>query len=104
MADPTVLNPATVNDSPVQAQISTAIRDVGIVIGFLSALLGFVSKHDLAGAINFLQSAQALPAIGMIVGAGIIAWRQFHARRAVAVTVAAVTNPGSVQLKGSTNA
>lgn len=104
MADPTVLNPATVNDNPVQAQISTAIRDAGIVIGFVSALLGFVSKHDLAGAINFLQSAQALPAIGMIGAGAIVIWRQIHARRDVAVKVAAVTNPGSVQLKGSSNA
>lgn len=98
MTEPTTLNPATANDSATQAMVSTALRDMGLVLGLVTAILGFASNHNLAGAINYLKSEQALPALGVVLSVGIAAWRQWHARRAVRVLTAAVTNPGSVEL------
>jgi hypothetical protein len=98
MAEPTPENPATVNDSAIQAQVSTFLRDMGVVVGFVTFLAGCVKTRDIAGAVAYLQSAPAISALGVILSLGIMLWRQIHARTTVTNITAAVTNPGSVEL------
>lgn len=91
MADPIVVNP-----SPVKDQIAAGIRTLIVLIGGISAILGFLGKHDLAGLIVYLQSGSFLPIVGAAsaVGAFIYAqWQTIRRKRTlVTVTAAAPDN------------
>lgn len=91
MTDPA---PIVVNPSPVGEQISASIRTVIILIGGISAILGFIGKHDLAGLIVFLQSGSFLPIIGAAsaVGAFLYAQWQTIRRKRTLVTVTAAAD------------
>lgn len=96
-------NQATFDTSKVKAQISTGLRDMGILVTFGSGLLGLIGKHDLSGAITFMQSEQGLTALSLVAGIALASYRQYAARHRVDVTVAAVKSEASdpaVILKG----
>lgn len=102
-AQPTYVVPPNTDAAKLQAGVSTSLRDIAVVISFGTAILGFVNAHDLIGAINYLQSAAALPAIALLCGLAVSAWRWRNARRQVKVTaLAATSRPNSVvQVKES---
>lgn len=95
--------PPNTEGAKLQAGFATTARDLVVVVAFGSALLGFVSKHDLAGGINFLQSSAALPALALIVGVGTSAYRFVMSRRHVKITALAAdpATTDRVTVKGS---
>jgi hypothetical protein len=68
-------------------QPATGMRDIGLIVAFVTALLGFAGQHNLNGAIGYLHSTQAIPAVSLLGGLAIFAWRQWSARRQQAVKV-----------------
>jgi len=82
MADAT--QPIIVDPSRITAQVGTFLRDLGIISGAVTALLGLVKTHDLAAVIAYLQSADAghaITAAGGILSVAILIWRQWSARK-----------------------
>lgn len=79
MTEPTT--PIVVDPSPVTSQVYTGLRDIAILLSGCTALLGFVSKHDLAGAIGWLQSNAAIPFVATCIAIGTFAFRQWKARQ-----------------------
>jgi hypothetical protein len=98
--------PQVIDPNPINGQIATALRDVGIVVGFLTAIIGFLGKHDLAGLIAYIRSSDALPALGVLMTAAIFVYRQWLSRRETKVKVLAATSEPNtaVVVKGSENA
>lgn len=82
--------PIVVNPSPAKDQIATATRDAALLLAALPALIALLGKRDVIGIVNYLASAEGSTVLGMIVAAGVVAWRQIIARRKKAelVTVA----------------
>jgi len=82
--------PIQINPSPVTSQVYTGLRDVAILLSGGTALLGYLSKHDLAGAIDWLQSNAAVPFVAACITIGTFAYRQWKARKdkATIVTIA----------------
>lgn len=107
MADITPDNPVTFDTSKLKAQISTGLRDLGIVVTFGTGLLGLIGKRDLSGIMAFMQSEQGLTALSLVAGIALTAYRQWKARHNVKVVEAAATssraNP-AVILKGPASA
>lgn len=82
--DPTTPTPPiAVPNSAVPSQISTLLRDLTIVLTALPALLAVLGTRDLLHIIAYVRSVEFAPALGVIVGAGVLLWRQINARRAV---------------------
>lgn len=83
--------PIIVNPNPAKDQIATATRDVALLLAALPALIALLGKRDVIGIVNYLASAEGSTALGMIVAAAVVVWRQVIARRKKAelVTVAA---------------
>jgi hypothetical protein len=100
---PAYVVPPNTDAAKLQAGLATSVRDIGVVVAFGTAILGFVSKHDLAGAIAYLQSAPAVPALTLVCGIALSAYRFWNARRNVKITaLAAESRPNSVvQVKES---
>lgn len=61
---------AQVSASAAKAVGITAVTQLVMLITFSTAVLAFVSKHDLAGLINYLQGDAALPALSLIAALG----------------------------------
>lgn len=82
--------PIVVNPNPAKDQIATATRDVALLLAALPALIALLGKRDVIGIVNYLASAEGSTVLGMLVAAGVVAWRQIIARRKKAelVTVA----------------
>lgn len=70
--------PIVVNPSPVKDQIAAGIRTLIVLIGGISAILGFIGKHDLAGLIVYLQSGAFLPIIGAASAVGAFLYAQWR--------------------------
>lgn len=83
--------PIVVNPSPVKDQIAAGFRTLIVLIGGISAMIGFLGKHDLAGLIVYLQSGSFVPIIGAAsaVGAFVYAQWQTIRRKRTLVTVTA---------------
>ena len=79
MAEP-VDTPIVVDPNAVPAQIASAMRVALILIGGLSAVLGFVQARDLVGLIAYFQSADFLPVIGAAVAIGSFLYGQWKLR------------------------
>lgn len=73
--------PYTVNPSAIMAQAPVLLRQVTLVLGGVAAVLGFVSTHDLAGLVAYLQSEQFVPIFVALSGAASLAWGQVKAHR-----------------------
>jgi hypothetical protein len=92
----------SVNRDPINAQIATFARDIGLVVGAMTALLGLISKKDWPGIIAFMQSSNALTAAGILATVAIPVWRQFSARWNRQLLVKAAQSPANtvVNVKG----
>ena len=104
MPDETNTTPLiAVNATPTFDQISAALRSIGLVLGVLTAVAGFVSKRDLAGFIAFAQTSQFATAAAAIVAAVTFVWGQWHTRYRAKQLSAAGADPRNqgVVLKGS---
>lgn len=84
-----------VNASPYVDMAASAVRSLVLVVSALVALAGFVSKHDWAGVITYVQSAPFLTALATVMAAGAFVWGQIKTRRR-AVDLSAVAQSPKV--------
>jgi hypothetical protein len=92
---PQIVVPAT----PVPDQIEAGIRAVFLVIGAVSALAGFVSKHDIAGLVAFMQSSEFVSALGFAMAAAAFLrgqWKARHRSRQLTAIASSPKVPDSV--------
>lgn len=75
--------PIVINPSTIQAQAASISAHLVVIIAAFTAISGFVGKRDLMGFINYIQSAEALPFLALVVGGGTVVWRQIKARKTV---------------------
>lgn len=68
--------PLQVTDGTVKEQAGAATRDVALLLAAIPALLAFLGKRDFIGLVTWLSSVEGLPALGVIVTAGVVVWRQ----------------------------
>ena len=80
---PTQQTPIIVPDSPLQQQGSTFLRDFAILLGALPALLAVLGRSDMMWLVDFLSRQDVLSAIGVVVSAVVLVWRQINARATV---------------------
>lgn len=73
--------PVVIPASPVGMQAATLGRDLIIVLSAIPALKAVLGTHDLNKIIAYLTGDQFAPALGVIVLAGTLAWRQWNARK-----------------------
>lgn len=96
---PTYVVPPNTDAAKLQAGLATTVRDMGVVVAFGTTVLGFVSQHDLQGTIAYLQSEPAVPALTLICGVALSAYRFWNARRTVKVTALAASTPANSVVK-----
>ncbi|MGY2732407.1 hypothetical protein [Sphingomonas sp. UYP23] len=72
--------PIVAERSPARDQVESAVRSVLLVISVVTAIAGFVSKHDLTGFVVFMQSSDFLAALAALTGAATFVWGQWKAR------------------------
>ena len=80
MAEP-IDTPIVVNPSAVPAQVASALRVALILIGGLSAILGFVHARDLVGLIAYLKSDDFVPVAGAAVALASFLYGQWALRK-----------------------
>lgn len=73
--------PIIVDPSKINAQVGTGIRDLVVIIGVVSAVLGFVRTGDLNGLLSYIQAPEFLAAAGIVAVAAVTGYRQWRARR-----------------------
>jgi len=73
--------PIIVANTPTPDQIASAIHNVVLVFGAVSAVFGFISKHDLAGLIDYIQTTKFVAVIGLIMSAWAVLKAQKMARQ-----------------------
>lgn len=66
--------------TPYFDMATSAVRSVLLVVGAVVALAGFVSKHDWAGVLSYVQSAPFITALATVMAAGSFAWGQWKTR------------------------
>lgn len=86
-----VEKPVVVNPSPVADQTATAARDWLLVLSALPALIAVLGTRDVKQIVDFIAGTQFAPALGVIIGAAVLLWRQVIARRAKATLVTVAT-------------
>lgn len=72
--------PIQVVDSTAKEQAGAATRDLALVLAAIPALLAFLGQRDFIGLVRWLSSVEGLPALGVVVGAGVLVWRQVITR------------------------
>lgn len=82
--------PIEINPSAVAAHVPVLIRQVLLVVGGIIAAIGFLSRRDMAGLWNYLQTDEFLTVAATAVTLGTLAWGQWkaHKDRARLVTIA----------------
>lgn len=99
MTDPNAAQ-IVVNSNPVPSQVSTGVRDAVVIISTASAMLGLAKNGDLNGILALVQTPEALTAISIVIGAGVVAYRQWLARHETHKKVAiAAAAPEDVTVK-----
>lgn len=73
--------PIEVATSPASEQAGSAGRDIILIVSVLPALLAVLGKHDLNAVINYISGVEFAPVLSVLVGAGVVAWRQWVTRR-----------------------
>jgi hypothetical protein len=72
--------PLQVVDSTAKEQGGAAVRDIALVLAAVPALLAFLGKRDFIGMVTWLSSVEGLPALGVVVTAAVLIWRQLVTR------------------------
>uniref|UniRef100_UPI0035CA0529 hypothetical protein n=1 Tax=uncultured Sphingomonas sp. TaxID=158754 RepID=UPI0035CA0529 len=80
MSDTNDAPPIVADRSPARDQAESAVRSVLLAISVVTAVAGFVSKHDLAGFVTYMQSSDFLAALAALIGAATFVWGQWKAR------------------------
>ena len=80
---PLVINPSTASE-----HTKSGVRDLLIFIGGFTAVMGFISKRDLAGFLSWIHSSEAFPFLGLVVAGSGLAWRHLRIKRKKAELVA----------------
>lgn len=73
--------PIEVAISPAGTQTATATRDLLLIVSALPALIAILGTRDLSKIIAYIASVEFAPALGVLVGAGTLLWRQWLARK-----------------------
>lgn len=73
--------PVVVPASPVGDQVATFSRDFVILASALPALIAVLGTHDVKQITDYLTSQAFAPALGVIVLAGTLGYRQWKARK-----------------------
>lgn len=68
--------PLKVTEGTAKEQTGAAVRDVLLVASALPALLAVLGTRDVKQIIDFIGSSDFAPALGVIVAAGVLVWRQ----------------------------
>lgn len=81
--------PLQINPSTAPDHLKFGVRDIVIVIGALSTILGFASKRDIGGLMNWLQSSEAFPFLGIALMVGSFVWnyKRVNRKKAELVTL-----------------
>lgn len=82
--------PMIVTAGAIQDTLFAALRVLSVLIGGGTAILGFVSKRDLAGLITYVQSSDFTAVAGALAASVSLAyglWRTYHRKQAL-ITVA----------------
>jgi hypothetical protein len=77
---PDVQTPIVVDPDPLKAQAAAIGRDIAILIGGSTAVIGFLSHGDLNGLKDWIGSASAVTFIGLLLAAGSSIYRQIKTR------------------------
>lgn len=84
----TVVEAAAAVDPPIAVkptvlldQAISFVRIMGVAIGLIVALLGFVQTRDIAGAMEFVRSSDLLPTLGTLTSAGLLLWSTLRTRK-----------------------
>lgn len=72
--------PIVINPSPAADQGGAATRDFLLIISVLPAAIAVLGTRDVKQIVDFISSAQFAPVLGLIIGAGTLAWRQIVTR------------------------
>ena len=83
-----IIKPTTITEAAV-----AGVRILTVLIGGSAAIGGFVSKHDLAGLIAYLQSQQFIPVAGAIAAVatfGYGLWRTYKTKKSLLAVAEAV--------------
>lgn len=89
--------PIQVQPSPIAAQAASTVRVVVLIVTGAAAIIGFLSKRDIAGLVAYLQSDGAVPAIATVIAAATYVWGQWKLRHERAkLVVAAAAAPDDV--------
>lgn len=92
--------PLQVTDSTTKEQAGAATRDLALVLAAIPTLLALIGKHDFIGLVTWLSSVEGLPALGVIVTAAVLVWRQVITRwsKRKLITVAAHADDSVAQV------
>lgn len=82
--------PIVVSASAIQTTLFAALRIFSVLLGGVTALLGFASKRDLAGLIAYVQSSDFTAVAGALAAVFSVAYGLWHTYRQKAdlITVA----------------
>jgi hypothetical protein len=72
--------PLQVVDGTAKEQVGAGVRDVTLILAAVPMLVALIGKRDLIGLITWLSSVDGAPVLGVIVAAGVFAWRQVRTR------------------------
>lgn len=67
-----------IDPSKMKAALTTLASMIAFASAFSTAILGFVGKHDLTGAIIYLQSAPVITGLATLGGAALVGYRMFR--------------------------
>jgi hypothetical protein len=85
--------PVEVRSTPYFDMATSAVRSAVLVIGALVALAGFVSKHDWAGMIDYVQTAPFITSLATVSAAGAFLWGQWKTRYRANQLTTVAANP-----------
>lgn len=77
----TAPKPIEVTVSPAGEQTASISRDILLIMAVLPSLLAILGKRDLLALIKYIQSVEFAPVLSLLIGFGVIAWRQWVTRR-----------------------
>lgn len=89
-------------NSAAKDQAGAFLRDMMIVVSVIPALVAVLGHHDFNEMVRFIESQQAAPALGVILAAATLVWRQWRTRRKATqlITAARSANDEVAYVKG----
>lgn len=73
--------PIEVSPTATGAQTASISRDFLLILAALPALLAVLGTRDVNKIVAYISSVEFAPVLGLVVTAGVLAWRQWVTRR-----------------------